>query len=65
MREYNINIPLIAIGGICKDDISKLLDCGINGIALSSSILNAENPIIEMNEIMTILNSHYHNQNNN
>lgn len=65
MRENNINIPLIAIGGICKDDISKLLDCGINGIALSSSILNAENPIIEMNEIMTILNSHYHNQNNN
>ena len=63
MRENNINIPLIAIGGICKDDISKLLDCGINGIALSSSILNAENPIIEMNEIMTILNSHYHNQN--
>ena len=65
MRENNINIPLIAIGGICKDDISKLLDCGINGIALSSSILNAENPIIEMNEIMTILISHYHNQNNN
>ena len=63
MRENNINIPLIAIGGICKDDISKLLDCGINGIALSSSILNAENPIIEMNEIMTILNSYYHNQN--
>ena len=63
MRENNINIPLIAIGGICKDDISKLLDCGINGIALSSSILNAENPIIEMNEIMTILNSHYHNPN--
>ena len=63
MRENNINIPLIAIGGICKDDISKLLDCGINGIALSSSILNAKNPIIEMNEIMTILNSHYHNQN--
>ena len=65
MRENNFNIPLIAIGGICKDDISKLLDCGINGIALSSSILNAENPIIEMNEIMTILISHYHNQNNN
>ena len=63
MRENNINIPLIAIGGIRKDVISKLLDCGINGIALSSSILNAENPINEMSEIMTILNSHHHNQN--
>lgn len=63
MRENNINIPLIAIGGIRKDVISKLLDCDINGIALSSSILNAENPINEMAEIMTILNSHHHNQN--
>ena len=61
MRKYNINIPLIAIGGICKDDILELFDCGVNGIALSSSILNAQNPIDEMNEIMTILNAHYHN----
>lgn len=61
MRENNIAIPLIAIGGIDQDDIAQLIGCGVNGIALSSSILNAQNPIDEMNEIMTILNAHYHN----
>ena len=61
MRDNDINIPLVAIGGICKDDIAKLLDCGVNGIALSSSILNAKNPVKEMNEIMTIINHHYNN----
>ena len=61
MRENNIAIPLIAIGGIDQDDIAQLIGCGVNGIALSSSILNAQNPIDEMNEIMTILNARYHN----
>lgn len=61
MRDNGINIPLVAIGGICKDDIAKLLDCGVNGIALSSSILNAKNPVKEMNEIMAIINHHYNN----
>ena len=55
MRELNINIPLIAIGGICKDDILELFDCGVDGIALSSSILNASNPTSEMNEITNII----------
>ena len=45
MRMQNINIPIVAIGGIVKDDILKLLEIGVNGIALSSSILNAKNPI--------------------
>lgn len=61
MRENNIAIPLIAIGGIDQDDIAQLIGCGVNGIAFSSSILNAQNPIDEMNEIMTILNAYYHN----
>lgn len=55
MRELNINIPLVAIGGICKDDILELFDCGVDGIALSSSILNASNPTSEMNEITKII----------
>ena len=55
MRENNINIPLVAIGGIRKDDIPKLLEIGVNGIALSSSILNATNPIKEMQEIKNLL----------
>lgn len=58
MRERNIEIPLIAIGGITKGDIPELLRCGVNGIALSGSILNSKNPIKEMTDIVnTIFNN--------
>lgn len=55
MREHNITIPLIAIGGIAKEDIPQLLECGVDGIALSGSILRAANPSQEMREIIDIL----------
>ncbi|MBR6805531.1 MAG: thiamine phosphate synthase [Bacteroidaceae bacterium] len=56
MRENNIIVPIVAIGGICKEDIPSLLECGINGIALSGSIINAACPIKEMQEITEIIN---------
>ena len=52
MKENNISLPLIAIGGITKKDIPSLMQTGIRGIALSGSILRAENPIEEMKEII-------------
>ena len=55
MQEANIHIPLVAIGGIGKEDIPSLLESGVNGIALSSSILHADNPIEEMKEIMNLI----------
>ena len=51
MRDNNINIPLVAIGGITKDDVSMLLQNGVDGIALSSSVLMASHPVMEMREI--------------
>ena len=54
MRDKNISIPLVAIGGICKDDVSSLLACGVNGIALSGSVLNADDPIKEMRDIVNV-----------
>ena len=58
MHDNNIHIPLVAIGGIRKSDIPQLLQNGINGIALSGSILNAENPIQEMREIINTINQY-------
>lgn len=55
MRNYNIDIPIVAIGGICKEDIQQLLQCGVDGIALSGSILRAENPLQEMADIVGIM----------
>ena len=55
MRKHNIRIPIVAIGGITKADISAIMACGVDGIALSSSILNAENPTNEMAVITDII----------
>lgn len=55
MREKGIDIPIVAIGGITKEDIPQLLECGVSGIALSGSIINAENPVREMADVIEIL----------
>ncbi len=51
MENKGISIPVVAIGGITYDDIDAILGTGINGIALSGSILNAADPAGEMKRI--------------
>ena len=52
MEEKDIHLPIVAIGGITKEDIPSLMQTGISGIAISGSILRAEHPIEEMKEII-------------
>lgn len=54
MRSHGIDIPIVAIGGIRREDIPALMECGVSGIALSSSILTADDPVAEMREIADI-----------
>lgn len=54
-REQGINIPIVAIGGITKDDIRKVLNAGPNGIAISGGILSAADPKVETEEILKII----------
>lgn len=56
MREVGISIPIVAIGGICKEDVRQLLEVGVDGIALSSSVLCADDPVDEMRRIVAIVN---------
>lgn len=55
MHKHDIRIPLVAIGGITKSDIPMLLECGVGGIALSGSIINAPNPVQQMHEVVDIV----------
>lgn len=55
MKAENINIPIVAIGGITKEDIPDIMKTGVNGIALSGCILNAKDPASETHDIMEIL----------
>ena len=56
MRAAHIDIPIVAIGSISKDDIPAILATGITGIALSGTVLRAANPIDEMKHLTNIVN---------
>ena len=55
MTEANIHIPIVALGGITRYDISDILATGVQGIALSGTILNSNDPILETKNILQIL----------
>jgi thiamine-phosphate pyrophosphorylase len=55
MKQGGINIPIVAIGGILKEDIPQIMLTGMSGIALSGAVLNAEDPVNEMKTILKIL----------
>lgn len=54
MEEEGIDLPVVAIGGITYDDIPQLLQTGINGIAMSGSILRADDPVEETRRLLNI-----------
>ena len=54
MKSAGIDIPMVAIGGIKAGDIKDIMQTGVDGIALSGSVLNAENPVEEMKRIIKI-----------
>lgn len=55
MRDKGIALPLVAIGGIAQEDIPTLLTTGVDGIALSGSILRADDPVEEMRKIQRVV----------
>ncbi len=55
MREENITLPVVAIGGITAEDIPALMETGISGIALSGTILRAPDPVAETRKILRLL----------
>lgn len=57
-KENGIDLPVIAIGGITVDDIPELITTGVSGIALSSSILTAKDPIGETKRIIETINKY-------
>ena len=44
VRDADILLPIVAIGGITLEDIPSIMETGVNGVAMSGAILRAENP---------------------
>lgn len=55
MREQGIDIPIMAIGGITAEDIPQIMQTGVTGIALSGTVLRAEDPVAEMRRIIELM----------
>jgi len=55
--ESSINLPIVAIGGICYDDINDIMDTGISGIAVSGSLIKAKNMTEETRKMISLLES--------
>lgn len=45
MKELEIDLPIVAIGGITVEDIPAVMGTGVSGIALSGAILGAPDPV--------------------
>ncbi len=54
MRETGIQLPIVAIGGITYEDIPAIMETGVRGMALSGSILRAEDPVKETQRILEL-----------
>ena len=54
MRREGLALPVVGIGGVTAEDMPALAEAGLSGIALSGSILRAEDPVAEMRRVMQI-----------
>jgi thiamine-phosphate pyrophosphorylase len=57
MKLNDINIPLVAIGGINPDDFKEIFDAGIYGVALSSAVSAAQDRILATKGIVKTIRS--------
>lgn len=53
-RNHQINIPIIAIGGVLATDLQDLYKAGVHGVAVASAIRDAENPATAFQKFLTI-----------
>ena len=56
MEEAHIHIPIVAIGGITEEDIPDILQTGVTGIALSGTVLRADDPVQKMKQLINTVN---------
>ncbi len=51
-HEQGVSIPIVAIGGIVREDIAQIIAAGVTGIALSGTILAADSPMAETEAVL-------------
>lgn len=54
-RAGSNHLPLVAVGGVTLEDVPQLLEAGLQGIAVSGSIINASDPVKYTAELLDAL----------
>jgi thiamine-phosphate pyrophosphorylase len=54
-RKQNINLPIIAIGGLSPGDAAPLMQAGVYGLAISAAINKSADPTAAARELVTLL----------
>ncbi len=47
-------LPIVAIGGITAEDVADIMQTGVTGIALSGTVLKADDPAAEMRRLLEL-----------
>lgn len=58
VRAAGIELPIVAIGGITIEDITPLMKTGVNGVAMSGAIINADDPVDYTRRVLEALYTH-------
>lgn len=52
MKSAHLVVPVVAIGGITSADVPEVMSTGVDGIAVSGAVMNADEPVGEMNRLI-------------
>lgn len=55
VREAGVKTPIVAAGHIAADDIKPLIEAGVNGITISETIVESDDPVSYMKHCLDLL----------
>lgn len=55
VREADMLLPLVAVGGVTVDDIPAIMETGINGVAVGKAIVSAADPVEYVRSLLAAL----------
>lgn len=55
MKQAQIPLPVVAIGGITAADVPAVMQTGVTGIAVSGAVLRADDPVAEMKRFIQLI----------
>lgn len=56
VRDAGMALPIVAIGGITVEDIPEIMSTGVNGVAVSGAIINADDHVEYTRQLLNVLN---------